>query len=148
MSRTSLYKVHGDENGNIAEKVVITILKKELPAALQRMGISKTLSDATLEDLAHYLYDYAKACDRDTLNQIRETKSIQLVKSPTPEQCTDVQEFLKQVVRISVVSQDYEKNKHLVKFGIGKIWSIIQNEEREKKIFENEMMNTVAGPRG
>jgi hypothetical protein len=145
-----MYKVRGDEYGKIADNVVIAILKKELPAALQRMGLNKPLSDAELDDLAYYLLDYAKACDRNTLDQIQETKTIQIVKQPTPQQCKDLQEFLEQIVRISVVSKDYQVNKHLIKNSIGKIWSIIQSEEREKAIFENEMRtpNSVVGDRG
>ncbi len=128
--------------GNLTDEMLITILKKELPDALERMGISKPLSWEAVGDLAYYLADYAKACDRAALDKIQETKTLQLVRKPTPEQCKDLQELLEQIVRIHIVSKDYKANKHIVKNSVGKIWSIIMDEEREKRIFEREMMNT------
>jgi hypothetical protein len=140
MSGTSSYVIPGE----LTDKVVIDILKKELPAALQRMNVSKPLSDSALEDFAFYLADYAKACDQDGLNKIREAKTIQLVKQPTPEQCKDLEEFLQQVVRIGTVSKDYKTKKHLIRNNVGKIWSFIH----EDKDWDKNTPNAVVGVRG
>jgi aminoglycoside phosphotransferase family enzyme len=131
-NQTSLYLIRG----NMTDEMLIKILKKELPSALQRMNISQSLSNAALDDLAYYLADYAKSCNKT--DNIRELKDIQLNSNPTPDQCHDLKEFLDQVVRIKIVSKDYKVNNHLVKTYIGKIWSYIapnvdKNWEKEEQ---------------
>jgi hypothetical protein len=106
----------------MTDQMLHSILKKELPQALNRMNINVTLGDAAMNDLVNYLVDYAKSCNKT--DEIRELKDLRL-NSFTPAQCLDLKNFLDQVVRIRTVSKDFNTNKSLVRNIVGKIWTII-----------------------
>jgi hypothetical protein len=116
---TSLYIIPG----NVTDEMLINILKKELPGALLRMNINKPLSNATIDDLAYYLADYVKSCNKT--DSLRELKGINLASQPTVEQCNELKEFLDQIVRIRTVSPDHKVNKHMIRNLVGRIWKHI-----------------------
>lgn len=116
--------------GNLTDEMLISILKKELPGALNRMNINKSQIDMTIDDLAYYLANYAKSCNQS--DYLRDLNLLKL-KQPSIEQCKDFKEFLDQIVQIRIVSKDYKTNNHLIKNMIGKIWSYFIDEEAEKK---------------